>query len=157
MGDSDEDVADELGLKPGVVVESSKAKYVIEGLLGEGGFGAVFRVHDPDNPGKAHAMKVEKKIETRRHSKLKMEIAILKLVSQQRSAERSHFTSIIDRGKKEKFFFLVMQMVGKSLADLKSLRPGRIFSMGTGIGVAIQCLEACEDLHAHDFIHRDLK
>lgn len=35
----------------------------------------MFRVHEPDNPGAAHAMKVEKKIETRRHSKLKMEVA----------------------------------------------------------------------------------
>ncbi|KHJ97477.1 hypothetical protein OESDEN_02544 [Oesophagostomum dentatum] len=67
-------------------------------------------------------------------------IAILKLVSAERS--QSHFTAIIDRGKKETFFFLVMQLV---------------FSMSTGLGVGIQCLEACQDLHKFGFIHRDLK
>ncbi|VDM66509.1 unnamed protein product [Strongylus vulgaris] len=100
-------------------------------------------------------MKVEKKLETRKHSKLKMEIAILKLVSQER--KQSHFTTIIDRGKKETYFFLVMELVGKSLADLKNQRPGRVFSVSTGLGASTQCLEACEDLHKYGFIHRDLK
>ncbi|ETN72559.1 hypothetical protein NECAME_04462 [Necator americanus] len=114
-----------------------------------------FRVHDQKDPTKLFAMKVEKKLETRKHSKLKMEIAILKLVSQER--KQSHFTSIIDRGKKETYFFLVMELVGKSLADLKNQRPGRVFSISTGLGASIQCLEACEDLHKYGFIHRDLK
>lgn len=54
-----------------------------------------------------------------------LQVAILKLVSQER-AEQSHFTKIIDRGKKEKYFFLVMQLVGKSLADLKAERPNKV-------------------------------
>uniref|UniRef100_A0A0M3HGH6 Protein kinase domain-containing protein n=1 Tax=Ascaris lumbricoides TaxID=6252 RepID=A0A0M3HGH6_ASCLU len=94
-------------------------------MLGEGGFGAVYRVHDTNNRSLEYAMKVERKLETRRDSKLKMEIAILKLVSNER-AEKSHFTKIVDRGKKEKYFFLVMQLVGKSLADLKSVRPHKV-------------------------------
>ncbi|KAK6030093.1 hypothetical protein OSTOST_03779 [Ostertagia ostertagi] len=59
MSDSDED---DLGFVPGTVIESSKNKYVIVKLLGAGGFGAMY------------ALKVEKKIETRKHSKLKMEV-----------------------------------------------------------------------------------
>ncbi|VDO67070.1 unnamed protein product [Haemonchus placei] len=31
------------------------------------------------------------------------------------------------------------------------------FSISTGLGASIQCLEACEDLHKYGFIHRDLK
>ncbi|KJH44076.1 hypothetical protein DICVIV_09916 [Dictyocaulus viviparus] len=84
-----------------------------------------------------------------------MEIAILKLVSNERN--QSHFTAIIDRGKKETYFFLVMELVGKSLADLKSSRPDKVFSISTGLGASIQCLEACQDLHKYGFIHRDLK
>lgn len=152
MSDEEED---DLGIKPGTVIDSSKANYVVIKLLGEGGFGAVFKVHDQKDQSKMYAMKVEKKLETRKHSKLKMEIAILKLVAQERKL--SHFTEIIDRGKKETYFFLVMELVGKSLADLKHHRPGRVFSVSTGLGVSIQCLEACEDLHKYGFIHRDLK
>ncbi|CAD6187684.1 unnamed protein product [Caenorhabditis auriculariae] len=154
---SEEDVDDEIGLKPGVIVESSKAKYTIIKLLGEGGFGAVYKVHETNNKEKCYAMKVERKMEARRHSKLKMEIMILKVVSAER--KQSHFTTIADRGKREKegFFFLVMELVGKSLADLKGARPDKVFSPPTGLGVAQQCLEACEDLHKYGFIHRDLK
>uniref|UniRef100_A0A8R1I219 Protein kinase domain-containing protein n=1 Tax=Caenorhabditis japonica TaxID=281687 RepID=A0A8R1I219_CAEJA len=32
-----------------------------------------------------------------------------------------------------------------------------VFSTATGLSVAQQCLEACEDLHKHGFIHRDIK
>ncbi|VDM52185.1 unnamed protein product [Angiostrongylus costaricensis] len=150
-----EEEDDDLGIKPGTVIDSSKANYVVVNLLGEGGFGAVYKVYDKKDPKKEYAMKVEKKIEQRRHSKLKMEIAILKLVSGQR--KQSHFTTIVDRGKKETFFFLVMQLVGKSLADLKASRPNKVFTVPTSMGAGIQCLEACEDLHKHGFIHRDLK
>ncbi|XGW14994.1 hypothetical protein V3C99_000906 [Haemonchus contortus] len=70
MSDEEED---DLGIKPGTVIDSSKANYVVIKLLGEGGFGAVFKVHDQKDPTKLFAMKVEKKLETRKHSKLKME------------------------------------------------------------------------------------
>lgn len=50
------------------------------------------------------------------------QIMILKLVCNER--QTSHFTKIIDRGKKDKegFFFLVMELAGSSLADLKRNR-----------------------------------
>lgn len=134
---SDEEEEDVM-LKPGTIVDSNKTKYKIDKLLGEGGFGAVYKVVDMAPPSamvkldkdkKAltvyYAMKVEKKIETRVHSKLKMEIAILKLIHQLQTKEgkdrliANHFTSIVDRGKKDTYFFLVMELVGKSLADLK--------------------------------------
>ncbi|MFH4977125.1 hypothetical protein AB6A40_003834 [Gnathostoma spinigerum] len=151
-----EETEEDIGIKQDGVVESSHAKYVVEELLGEGGFGAVFRVHDAANPKLQYALKVERKLERRKDSKLKMEINILKIVANER-AEKSHFTKIIDRGKKERYFFLVMQLVGKSLADLKKIRPNKVFSLGTGLGASYQCLEAVEDLHKHGFIHRDLK
>uniref|UniRef100_A0A915C3T6 Protein kinase domain-containing protein n=1 Tax=Parascaris univalens TaxID=6257 RepID=A0A915C3T6_PARUN len=152
--ESEED--EDLGIKAGSIIESSHKKYKVVKMLGEGGFGAVYRVQDTSDASLEYALKVERKLETRRDSKLKMEIAILKLVSSER-ADKSHFTKIIDRGKKEKYFFLVMQLVGKSLADLKATRPHKVFTMATGIGASIQCLEAVEDLHKHGFIHRDLK
>ncbi|EGT56243.1 hypothetical protein CAEBREN_00165 [Caenorhabditis brenneri] len=140
------------GFKPGHEIVSQKATYTVVRLLGEGGFGAVYLCKT--NNGTQCAMKVEKKVEKRKIPKLKMEIAILKLVGNSK-----HFTKILDRGKREKegFFFLAMELVGKSLVDLKAERTEKVFSFGTGLGVASQCLEAVEELHKHGFIHRDLK
>ncbi|KAJ1354768.1 hypothetical protein KIN20_011800 [Parelaphostrongylus tenuis] len=50
-----------------------------------------------------------------------------------------------------------MELVGKSLADLKALRPNKVFTVPNSMGAGIECLEACEDLHKHGFIPRDLK
>ncbi|KAI6231303.1 Protein kinase domain-containing protein [Aphelenchoides besseyi] len=124
----------------GGVVESNKQGYVVIGLLGEGGFGAVYKVHLQEDKTREYAMK----------------IAILKLVGSARG-EKSHFTRIVDRGKKSNFFFIVMQLVGRSLADLKHQAPTKSFSIGTALGSAKQSLEAIEDLHGHGFVHRDIK
>lgn len=50
-----------------------------------------------------------------------------------------------------------MQLVGKSLADLKDAHSDKAFSLGTSLGVAIQCMEVLQDLHEVGFLHRDLK
>ncbi|KAJ1371400.1 hypothetical protein KIN20_033351 [Parelaphostrongylus tenuis] len=113
-----------MGFKAGTMIKSSRANYVVVQLLGKGGFGAVYKVHDEIDTTKVYAMKVEKKTEQRRHPKLEMEIAILKLMAVQR--KQAHFTRIVDRGKSDTFFFLVMQLVGKSLADLKATRPNKV-------------------------------
>ncbi|KAI6238008.1 Tau-tubulin kinase 2 [Aphelenchoides fujianensis] len=148
---------DGTNMKPGTVVSSARYSFVIVKLLGEGGFGAVYKVYEQSEPTKFYAMKVEKKVERRKDFKLKMEVAILKLVSQERTVETSHFTAIIDRYKRAKYSFVVMTLVGKSLDDLKRQRPSRVFSIQTGLGAGIQCLEAIQDLHKHGFIHRDVK
>ncbi|CAJ0944850.1 unnamed protein product, partial [Mesorhabditis belari] len=159
MTSEDESWYAEVGIKPGAILEGGKSTYIIDRLLGEGGFGAVFKIYDKNDSKLCYAMKIEKKIENKIHSKLKMEISILKMVANVRKgpSERNHFTAIIDRGKKEYYYFLIMQLVGKSLQDLKKERPMNVFSLSTGLGVGMQCLEAVEDLHKHAFIHRDLK
>ncbi|KAH7719825.1 Protein C27D8.1 [Aphelenchoides avenae] len=140
----------------GSTVSSMKALYVVEKMLGEGGFGAVFRVHDAKDKAKRYAMKVEKTCKDPRKSKLKMEVQILRMVAQER-AGLSHFTQIVDKGKKPKYCFLVMTLVGKSLDDLKRKRYNNVFSSSTGLAVSLQCLEALEDLHKFGIIHRDIK
>lgn len=117
--------------------------------------GAVYKVR-ASTDRKEHAMKVE--FRSARDSKLKMEIAILKLVNEQADSRRqNHYTRIIDRGKNEQFQFVVMQLVGKSLDDLKANRHNKVFSPGTAFGVGLQCLEALEQLHKQAYIHRDIK
>ena len=45
-----------------------------------GGFGAVFLVHDEKDKELQYALKVEKKLDTRRHSKLKMEVSYIDFI-----------------------------------------------------------------------------
>ncbi|CAL2040978.1 unnamed protein product [Caenorhabditis brenneri] len=133
-------------LSPGQQVE----KWKIEKKLGEGGFGAVYRVYD--STGK-YAMKVESCAEE--IQVLKLEVSVLTELSKRGNR---HFCRIEDKGRfKNNFNYVVMTLVGKSLEDLKKGGTGGHMSMGCSIGIGIQALEALEDLHAIGYLHRDVK
>ncbi|EGT32029.1 hypothetical protein CAEBREN_30705 [Caenorhabditis brenneri] len=132
-------------LNPGQQVE----RWSIEKKLGEGGFGAVYRVFD--STGK-YAMKVEgcnEQIQV-----LKLEVSVLNELSKRGNR---HFCKIEDKGRFGNFNYVVMTLVGKSLQDLNKAGPGGHMTMGCSIGIGIQALEALEDLHNIGYLHRDVK
>ncbi|CAD5212928.1 unnamed protein product [Bursaphelenchus okinawaensis] len=134
----------------GEIVETSHASYEVILLLGEGGFGAVYRVKNKST-GEQFAMKVE--YSSIKKSKLKMEIAILKSLD----FKCKHFTRIEGRGRGKNFQFVIMTLVGPSLEDMRRERPKKVFSLGTAFGAGIQCLEAIQELHQQKYLHRDIK
>uniref|UniRef100_A0A8R1DJ13 non-specific serine/threonine protein kinase n=1 Tax=Caenorhabditis japonica TaxID=281687 RepID=A0A8R1DJ13_CAEJA len=132
-------------LNPGQQVE----RWTIEKKLGEGGFGAVYRVLDPT--GK-YAMKVEGANE--QIQVLKLEVSVLTDLSKRGNR---HFCKIEDKGRFGNFNYVVMTLVGKSLQDLNKAGPGGHMSIGCSIGIGIQALESLEDLHNIGYLHRDVK
>ena len=106
-----------------------------------GAFGAVFKC---SCDGKMYALKTEGQEE--KVQLLKMEVFVLLELSKAKLDR--HFCKIEDRGQCDKFNYVVMTLVGKSLQDLRLMQPKRRFSMGTALSIGIQCLEALEDLHS---------
>lgn len=136
----------------GTIIRSREAKYVILSQLFDGTIVGEYLVNDIATK-QSFTMKIEQ-TEIRRNEKLRMEISVLKSVD-----GGEHFQKIVDRGRKDRdhFCFLVLQQVGKSLADLKKERADKVFSFATGLGAARQCLQAIEELHKKGFVHRDLR
>lgn len=64
-----------LDIKPEEFVTSAKNTYFIKELIGVGGYGAVYRVVQKDT-NKEFALKAEKKLARREHTKLTMEVKI---------------------------------------------------------------------------------
>ncbi|KAI6239029.1 Protein kinase domain-containing protein [Aphelenchoides fujianensis] len=121
-------------------------RWTIIKKLGEGGFGAVYRVTDGSGD---FALKVEGIGEA--IQVLKMEVFVLSELAKRGGR---HFCKIEDRGRFGTFNYVVMNLVGKSLHDLRKAQPSSHFSLGTAIGCGIQCLEALEDLHGIGYLHR---
>ncbi|CAJ0566988.1 unnamed protein product, partial [Mesorhabditis spiculigera] len=143
-------------LKKGTKIWSATTPYVIEKLLGEGGFGAVYKVHVAGDPSLTYAMKIEQRRRPGKELKLKMELKIL-LAAGDSDRRCLHFTKLIDRGSRPEFVFMVMELVGKSVKDVQRERRGKVFTISTACQVAEQTLEALEDMHALGYIHRDIK
>lgn len=133
-------------LNPGTMVE----RWRIDKKLGEGAFGAVYKVLDSMN--NAFALKVEGVAET--VQLLKMEVYVLTAV---KAIGGRHFCNIEDKGRFGTFNYVVMTMVGPCLNDLRKARAEQKLTMGCSISVGIQCLEALEDMHKIGYLHRDVK
>ncbi|KHJ49089.1 hypothetical protein D918_00207 [Trichuris suis] len=141
-------------LHKGQVVDD---RWVVEKMLGKGGFGAVFEVTDKKT-GRRDAMKIE--INATDFRTLKVEVTVLKTLNENNAR---HVCQITGVGKKELFCFIVMTLVGPSINSLlESLQDqfsdGRTrFVLRSCIYVGQRSLEALEDLHANGFLHRDVK
>ena len=86
-----------------------------------------------------------------------------------------NFPTLEDRSRKDDTIdrmFIIMTLLGESLADIKRRLPGGIFrfigtlekclfwfvfSLNTGFYCAVKCLDAIQQLHASGFVHRDVK
>ncbi|GMT01851.1 hypothetical protein PENTCL1PPCAC_24024, partial [Pristionchus entomophagus] len=86
--------------------EDMKVTYTIIGLIGSGGFGAVFKAQCQQD-GRMVALKCEPL--GCRHPMLKLEWS---LIRRGRSSGSPYFTAYMDRGaRKDRFMFISMQLV----------------------------------------------
>lgn len=139
-------------------VGSVCGKWTILKKLGEGAFGAVYLVRGKESMEQdiEYALKVE--AETDPLGLLKMEVLVMMEVKKQKMTPSRHFLELADRGNvPNKFNYIVMTLVGKSLQSLRETAKNNKFTFGTAISVGRQCLEAIEDLHSLGFLHRDIK
>ncbi|CAJ0590604.1 unnamed protein product [Cylicocyclus nassatus] len=116
--------------------------------LGEGGFGAVYKVEDI-NTNQLAALKAEANGE--RGSVLRLEALILK-----RLAGKPHVAQLLQSGKKEFYSYIVMTLLGQSLDDILR-RIGKVCSVSTQIRIGINLLYGIKQIHDVGFIHRDVK
>jgi len=128
-------------------------KWKVLAKLGEGGFGAVYKVVGVSSK-EEYAMKVEPVKQT--ESMLKMEVAVFKTFRTSK-LPKPHVCQYIENGNTGTIAYLVMQLVGRSLADLRKACPDGKFNGSTATRLGIQSLEAIEALHKIGFLHRDIK
>ncbi|CAM4693224.1 unnamed protein product [Leuciscus chuanchicus] len=117
--------------------------------IGGGGFGEIYEVLDQVNQ-----FNVALKVESAQQPKqvLKMEVAVLK-----RLQGKDHVCRFVGCGRNDRFNYVVMELQGRNLADLRRNMSHGTFSVSTTLRLGRQILEAIESIHSVGFLHRDIK
>ncbi|XP_075700837.1 tau-tubulin kinase 2 isoform X2 [Rhinoderma darwinii] len=133
-------------LTVGVLV---KERWKVLRKIGGGGFGEIYDALDLLTRENV-ALKVESAQQPKQV--LKMEVAVLKKLQ-----GKDHVCRFIGCGRNDRFNYVVMQLQGRNLADLRRSQSRGTFSVSTMLRLGRQILEAIESIHSVGFLHRDIK
>ncbi|KAI5637038.1 protein kinase domain-containing protein [Phthorimaea operculella] len=133
-------------LQPGHVV---KERWKVVKKIGGGGFGEIYEGLDLVTQ-EAVALKVESARQPKQV--LKMEVAVLKKLQ-----GKEHVCRFIGCGRNARFNYVVMQLQGRNLAELRRAQPRGAFSLSTTLRLGLQILKAIDSIHSVGFLHRDIK
>ncbi|KAH0790084.1 CK1 family protein kinase [Histomonas meleagridis] len=123
--------------------------FTIQGLVGAGGYGAIYSVIDNNNNEK-YALKVES-------LNAEKEGLVNEIRTMYALKGNPYFPQLIDDGIFEDYRFLTMSIYGPSVCDLRHQMPEHKFSLKTGIILAIEMLKPIQELHKAGYIHCDIK
>lgn len=131
------------------VADVVRDRWKVVRKIGGGGFGEIYEVLD-----KLSQATVALKVESAQQPKqvLKMEVAVLKKLQ-----GKDHVCRFVGCGQNDRFNYVVMELQGRNLADLRRTMTRGTFSASTTLRLGKQILEAIESIHSVGFLHRDIK
>uniref|UniRef100_A0A8R1HMQ9 non-specific serine/threonine protein kinase n=1 Tax=Caenorhabditis japonica TaxID=281687 RepID=A0A8R1HMQ9_CAEJA len=138
-----------------MLIEGSNilGRFEVKGIIGGGGFAQIFQAYDKVRKEDC-AIKVEHSSQDIR--RMKLEICVLLALR-----GSTGIPEILGQGKWQngdiKSHFIVMQIVGKNLSDVRRSLPHKKISERTLYRAMLQILKALSLLHGTGFLHRDLK
>ena len=137
-------------MKPKVKVGDLFDSYKLDKVIGSGGYGQVFLAHEVGS-NKEFAVKVETAANAK-HASLKREtVNLLEL-------QKSHyFPKVYTSGKQNSIRFIVMELLGCSVAKMQSQCDDKHFSLYTSLKISYEMLKCIQALHKLGYVHRDIK
>ncbi|XP_055087164.1 tau-tubulin kinase 2 [Periophthalmus magnuspinnatus] len=131
------------------VLSLVKERWKVTKKIGGGGFGEIYEALDL-----LTRVSVALKVESAQQPKqvLKMEVAVLKKLQ-----GKDHICRFVGCGRNDRFNYVVMELQGRNLADLRRSMSRGTFSISTTLRLGRQILQAIESIHSVGFLHRDIK
>jgi len=125
-------------------------KWQLNSKIGEGSFGIIFSAHNVKNKEELVAIKLENIDYNKRL--LQVEISALKRLQRSRYVPR-----FFESGSEQNFNFLVMELLGSNLTDIKKQQPDKKFGLNIGCKICIELIHSIQSVHELRYIHRDIK
>ncbi|EFA81157.1 putative protein serine/threonine kinase [Heterostelium album PN500] len=126
-----------------------KARWTVIKKIGQGAFGEIYSGKNIIN-NEYVAIKVEK-IDTKKQV-LKLEVAVLKKLQ-----ACPYVCRFITCGRHGDYNYMVMELLGDNLSDLRRRQVDGKFSMTTTLKLGIQMIQSLEAVHDLGYLHRDVK
>ncbi|VDL75179.1 unnamed protein product [Nippostrongylus brasiliensis] len=124
-------------------------KYELKQVLGAGGYGQIFKAFD-SNKNLYVAVKImQKRSESQR---MILEQHILFTLK-----GKPEFPQLYGSGSFEDYMYIVMELLGKSLSELRKKNDGKKFDAVTALRVGLLMTDSLRILHEMGFLHRDVK
>src|SRR5216684_2346686 len=131
-------------------------RYVIERLLGRGGFGAVYLVRDRHVKQRLFALKEVIDPSRRDHERFIFEAEVLKRLNHR---SLPHVYHVFEHEKLRRVYMLMDYIEGQNLGVLLKEQPGHCFSLPLVLTIMEPVVDALIYMHGQDppIVHRDIK
>ncbi|EYB98136.1 hypothetical protein Y032_0134g1877 [Ancylostoma ceylanicum] len=123
-----------------------QGKYELQSVLGAGGYGQIFKAFDANKN-----LHVAVKIMQKRHEPQRM---ILEQQILYQLKGKPEFPQLYGSGTFEDYMFIVMELLGKSLSEMRKKNEGKKFDAVTALRVGLMITDSLKVLHEMGFLHR---
>jgi serine/threonine protein kinase len=126
-----------------------KGKYRLVKKIGEGAFGEIYSARSLFDD-ELVAIKIERNDSKKQI--LKLEVAVLKKLQ-----KSPYVCRFITCGRFGEYNYMVMELLGENLSELRRRQPLGKFSMITTAKLGIEMVKAIQSIHELGYLHRDIK
>ncbi|PIO69586.1 hypothetical protein TELCIR_08581, partial [Teladorsagia circumcincta] len=125
-----------------------QGKYELQQVLGAGGYGQIFKAYDSNKN-----LHVAIKIMQKKHEPQRMILEQQILFALKGHPE---FPQLYGSGSFDDYMFIVMELLGKSLSELRKKNEGKKFDAITALRVGLLMTETLRVLHDMGYLHRNM-